>query len=92
MKKSDLNIVSNIGFIVQPPLKYASDRMSMASGSRGGVYGHDGTGGSSATKKLYMCRARNLGVACWSQMMSTMSPPLNLPVCPRNVISPSSWS
>ena len=33
----------------------------MASGSRGGVFCQAGTWGSSATKKLYMCRATNRG-------------------------------
>ena len=56
------------------------------------MYGHSGTGGSSATKKLYMCRAMKRAVAGCSQMMSMMSSPLKLPVRPRNVFSPSSWS
>ena len=52
----------------------------MASGSLGGVYGHDGTGGSSATKKWYMCRAMNLAVASCLHMISIMSSPFRFPV------------
>ena len=64
----------------------------MASGSCGSTYGHCGTGGSSATKKWYMCLAMNAAVAGCSQMISTISSPSKLPVRPRNSFSPSSWS
>ena len=53
---------------------------------------HAGTCGSSATKKLYRCRAMNLlHAGCWTTM-SMMSSPLKFRVCPRKVFSVKSWS
>ena len=53
---------------------------------------HAGTCGSSATKKLYRWREMKRAVAGCLTMMRTMSSPLKLPVSPRKVFSPSSWS
>ena len=92
LKKSDLNSTRSTERMSYPDSVNAFARVSMASGSLGGVTDHAGTWASSATKKLYRCRATNLAVAGCSQMILMMSSPLKRPVCPRKVFSVSSWS
>ena len=92
LKKSELNRALSMERMSPPDCRYAATSVFTASWSCGGTVFQDGTCGSSATKKLYMCRAIKRAVAGCSTMMSMMSSPLRLPDLPRNVLSPSSWS